>query len=296
MAVTLSREALAPFPRFSLANSPYPAHGDGRAVDLYPAERRRAVAPSPVAGEVVATHTVRCPSRPYAADRDHLVLVATTGEATAGAPPGTVARVLHVEPTVAPGDVVAVGEPLGRTVRSGYFAPWVADHLHLGFREPDGDLRRARGSLAVGVGVPVAPLSWDGTAEVVAVGDTYAVLGAPARDGRGYAAVGSEAGLPLDGGLVHYAGGRVVGSGALDGAAASGTVSLLGTPVGDREGRRVDWGDVAVLVDGEPVTGLSLAASRAGPVATLVARDHDLAVGDGVTVSLARSDDPVRLG
>lgn len=301
MAVTLTAEVLGPFPRFSLFNSPYPAHADGRAVDLYLQERRDALAPSPVAGEVLATETVRCPDRPYAADADHLVLVATDGAATTGGPADLVARILHVEPRVEPGDRVAVGDPLGRTVRSGYFAPWVADHLHLGVRPADANHRRARGSLPLRVDVPVEPLAWDGTGVVVSTGETYADLDAPAHPVAGYAALASDDGLPLDGGLVHYAGGGVIGSGVpgghADGDREDGApVSLLGTPVGDREGRLVRWRDVAVRVDGEPVTGLSLAAVRDGAGAKLVGPDHGLSVGDRVTVTLARTADPVRLG
>jgi len=160
--VTLDGDVLARYPRASFYNSPYPAHDAGCAVDLYPdgvAERSEATesvsrvaassaadwretagratrAPSPVAGEVVETRTVRCPPQPYAADNDHLVVV-DTGE--------YLARILHVEPAVEPGDCVDVGDDLGRLVRSGFFAPWVANHIHLGFRERDGDAVRASG-------------------------------------------------------------------------------------------------------------------------------------------------------
>lgn len=280
MAVTLAREVVERYPQFSLYNSPYPAHDAGCAVDLYLDERRNAVAPSPVAGEVLETRTVTCPDRPYAADHDHLVLV-DAGDA--------VARILHVDPSVEPGDRVTVGDPLGRTVRSGFFAPWVADHVHLGFRDPGANLHRASGSLPLELDVRVRGIAWDGTGEVVSAGDTYAVLDAPGHPGGGYAAVASDGGVPLDGGLVHYAGG-----GALD--HHDGEVSLLGTVVGDADGRDVTWRDVAVLANGRRMTGLSFAASRDRLGAKLVRRDHDLAAGDRVEVSIVPSEDPVRLG
>ena len=158
MAVTLPATVLRRYRRFTLYNSPYTAHDRGRAVDLYPGDATRpdpgdgdpVPAPSPVAGEVIGTRTARAPAKPYAADDDHLLLVDTAAgdggiEARDGESP--VARILHVDPAVEPGDRVAVGDPLGRLVRAGFFAPWVANHLHLGFRSPGADLHRASGSL-----------------------------------------------------------------------------------------------------------------------------------------------------
>jgi len=277
--------------RFSLFNSPYPAHADGRAVDLYPASD---VGVSPVSGVVAATRTVGCPDRPYAADRDHLIVVEPDDDwlAAAGVDPGPgagpVARILHVEPAVEPGDRVAVGDPLGGLVRSGFFGRWVDRHLHLGLRPADRDPHRASGSLPLAAGVDVAPLSWDGRGTVVATGPSHAVLDAPTPDG-GFAAV-AAGGVPLDGGLTHYAGG-----GAL--APADGPLRLLGGRVGVADGRTVAWEPVDVLANGERIVGLSLFAARdPGYGAKLVAPDHDLRVGDAVRVRIESSDDPIRLG
>jgi len=63
------------YERFSLYNSPYPAHDRGRAIDLYSGTD----VPSPVSGTMLDTRTVDCPSRPYAVDHDHLLLI-DTGE------------------------------------------------------------------------------------------------------------------------------------------------------------------------------------------------------------------------
>ncbi len=281
--VTLSGDVVGRYDRFSLFNSPYPAHDAGRAVDLYPSD---GVAASPVAGEVLATRTVRCPPRPYAADHDHLILV-DCGD--------VVARLLHVDPSVAAGDRVAVGDPLGELVRSGFFGRWVDDHVHLGFREHDQNLRRATGSLPLTVDVGVEGVGWDGTGEVVETGPTHVRLDAPRLDrGRGFAALGSDDGTPLDGGLVHYAGGGALTS-------AEGTVSFLGTPVGRADGRRVEWADVALSVADDAgrrrATGLSLFASQVRFGAKIVFHEgHDLSVGDRLTVSVEPAADPVRLG
>ncbi|MFB6191719.1 MAG: hypothetical protein ABEI11_00175 [Haloarculaceae archaeon] len=296
--VSLPRATVRRYERFSLYNSPYPAHDRGRAIDLYPGagSGTRATAASPVAGDVLETRTVRCPPKPYAVDHDHLIVI-DAGE--------HLARILHVEPTVAAGDSVAVGDPLGELVRSGFFGRWVDDHLHLGFRDSDADPYRATGSLPVEPAVEVTPLAWDGTGTVVETGPEHALLDAPRRpggraDAGGFVALASDGGVPLDGGLVHYAGGGVLADGA-------GDLSLLGQPIGRADGRDVTWDPVDVLVDraGEGggagdrtrATGLSLFASRVPFGAKLVFHEgHDLAVGDRVTVTLRPSDDPIRLG
>ncbi|SDN02478.1 hypothetical protein SAMN04487949_3208 [Halogranum gelatinilyticum] len=280
MAVTLPAEVLERYRRFSLYNSPYPAHDHGCAVDLYP-ETNDGL--SPVAGEVLATKTVRCPDQPYAVDHDHLIVI-DCGD--------VVARILHVEPAVEPGDVVAVGDSLGPMVRSGFFGQWVDNHVHLGFREPGQNYLRAGGSLPVEADVTVEPLDWDGTGEVVAVGETYAVLDAPTHPAPGdyFAGITADDGAVLDGGLTHYTGGGIL-------TATTGPVSFLGTQVGVADGRDVTWDDVEVLANGERVVGLSLfAAQDSGFGAKLVAFDHDFAVGDAVEVTVRPTDDPVRLG
>jgi hypothetical protein len=94
MAVVLPASALDGYRRFSLYNSPFPAHDRGCAIDLYPHGER---APSPVAGTVVDTRTVRAPPKPYAAEHDHLIVV-DAGD--------RLARLLHVDPVVAAGDEV----------------------------------------------------------------------------------------------------------------------------------------------------------------------------------------------
>ncbi|QLH84625.1 hypothetical protein [Halosimplex pelagicum] len=301
MAVTLSAEALAPFRRVTLYDSPFDAHDRGCAVDLYPGDAGgdtlrpnpeggpRIDAPSPVAGEVVETRTVRAPSRPYAVAEDHLILV-DTGDA--------VARILHVDPVVEPGERVAVGDSLGRLVRAGFFAPWVANHLHLGFREYGANHHRAAGSLALELdpALGVEPLDWDGTGTVVAASDTYAVLDSPAHPDpgdrfAGVAATDAE-GDPLgvlDGGLPHYDwGGLLRGRDATGEADGDGLldVFLLGERVGRAEGRDVAWTDPTVLANGEPVTGIALALGRDDAGVKLVGEGVDLPVGTDVTVEI----------
>ncbi|MFB6360832.1 MAG: hypothetical protein ABEH59_05865 [Halobacteriales archaeon] len=257
-------------------NSPYHAHRDGRAVDLYP----ESGAPSPVAGEVVRHQRVSCPTRSYAEAHDHL-LVVDTGDA--------LARLLHVEPSVTVGDQVAVGDDLGRLIRSGYYAPWVENHLHLGFRPPDGNALRAAGSLPLELGVPIEPVGWDGVGTVVETGPTHVRLDAPGHPDPGgpfagiAATVGNSAGeacRALDGGLPHYAGAGLDGGG-------KGLVTLLGTVVGEADQGQVSWTDVEVRANGEPVYGLSLGAFRDRLGAKLVSWSRlPAAEGDTVEVTI----------
>jgi len=277
MAVTIPRDVLFQYYRFSLYNSPFDAHDEGCAIDLYPDGER---APSPVAGEVLDTKTVRAPPKAYAAEHDHLILV-DTGD--------TVARLLHVDPAVEPGETVTVGDDLGELVRAGFFAPWVPNHIHLGFRAPDTNPYRASGSLPVDVAVDVTPLSWDGTGTVAEAGETWVRLDEPAHPTPGESFVGiandadgGDSGV-LDGGLPHYSGGGLLGRDGTDAAA------LAGQRVGTADGRTVAWDDLTVLANGEPITGIALFCGRERFGAKLVGEDIDLSGGDEVRVTVERA-------
>ena len=303
--VRLPPSVVGQYRRFSLYNSPYPAHDRGCAIDLYPADNRGL---SPVAGEVLETRTVRAPPKPYAADEEFLILVNVDPDRTGlevGWPDdeGVVARMLHVRPHVSPGDTVAVGDDLGPMVRSGFFAPWVGNHVHLGFRRAEQNLLRAGGSLPLTAGVDVEPLAWDGIGTVTETGDTYAVLDAPTHPAPGErfagvaGRVGAEdgTGVVLDGGLAHYTGGGLPGR-ELAAQPESGAVSFLGHHVGDATGRNVVWRDVDVLANGERITGMSLFTGLDPEFgAKLVCPDRGFAVGDEVKVTVRDSDDPIRL-
>jgi len=273
MRVTLGRRVLSQYRRFSLYNSPYVAHQSGRAIDLYP-PADATIAPSPVAGEVADTLTVDAPPKPYAAEKDHLVLV-DTGE--------YVARLLHVNPRVAAGDAVGIGDPLGTLVRAGFFAPWVPNHVHLEFRDPGADPYRASGSNPVDVALDIEPVPWDGAGTVVETGSAYARLDRPAHPAPDeyFAGLASGGGV-LDGGFPHYDWGGLLGG--------PGPAEIAGTRVGSVSDRDVAWHDATMLANGDPVTGIALFCGRDTLGAKLVGREVDLSVGDEVSVSVRLTD------
>lgn len=284
--VGLPPNVLSRYPRFSVYNSPYTAHDDGCAIDLYPdnEEPRTHFAPSPVTGEVVDTRTVTAPSKPYAVEHDHLIVVDTGDH---------LVRMLHVDPAVDPGDTVDVGDSLGELVRSGFFAPWVANHIHLGFRKHGTNPVRASGSLPLDLPVEIEPLAWDGTGRVVETGGTFVVLDSPTHPAPGnrfagiQTIVGDDDGddMVLDGGLPHYEGGGVLGTPERR-AGHTRPVSFLGSRVGLATGRNVTWDDVEIRVNGDPITGISLFVSMEQFGAKLVCPGHDFSVGDPVSVSV----------
>ncbi|MFP8955504.1 hypothetical protein ACLI4Y_02160 [Natrialbaceae archaeon A-CW3] len=309
-AVTVGPDVLEGYARFSLYNSPYPAHDDGSAIDLYPGtlrDGRTTEAPSPVSGTVLETRTVRAPPKPYAPEHDHLLLIECTAPASVE---GLVARVLHVEPAVEAGATVEAGDSLGRLVRAGFFAPWVDNHLHVGFRTADQHLYRATGSLPIELGLEVTPLEWDGTGTVVETGETYAVLDAPRHldPGNGFVGIAADGGGVLDGGIPHYDGGGVLSrdddqnrrNGKVEGRHEGdgecrrneSEVRLNDDVLGVSEGRTIAWNDVTVTVDGTPVTGLSCFCARDGGFgAKLICPDRTFDVGSDVRVGVERSGD-----
>lgn len=287
MAVTLSSDILFQYTRFTLFNSPYVAHDAGCAIDLYPEGE---LAPSPVAGTIIETKQVTAPPQPYAAPHDYLILI-DTGE--------YVARLLHVEPTVEPGDTVAVGDPLGPLVRAGFFAPWVPNHIHLGFRPYDANHYRASGSLPIRPAIEVEPLPWDGTGTVIERGETWVRLDAPEHPAPGNQFVGLESdGGVLDGGFPHYEYGGLLGGGSTPRVAGT----LVGQPVDTERSQPSNlsanqlsaqplrWDGCTVRANGYPVTGIALYCARDSFGIKLVGEDIPLEQGEDVQVSVVRND------
>ncbi len=108
--------------RFSFFNSPYPAHKQGKAVDIYSSL-------SPVEGKV---------KKIVKLSGDYLILIECLEN------PNVFAKILHIKPSVKVGEKINFGDQLGIFVRSKFFDPWTDNHLHLELREKE-DAVRARG-------------------------------------------------------------------------------------------------------------------------------------------------------
>ena len=281
--ITIPADVIKQYELFTLVNSPYTAHDEGRAIDLYPPE---GTAPSPVSGEVIDIKTVQAPSQPYAVEQDHLIIIDTdVGQRTyytAGGEPA-VARVMHVEPTVSVGDIVEGGESLGNLVRAGFFAPWVKNHLHVGFRAPEPNYTRASGSLPLSADIDVEPLRWDGTGTIKEAGKTYAMLDLPEHPSPGdtFVGIADDSGkVAIDGGLPHFDRGGVFGD-------YTGNLKLLETTIGEVQDGMVEWSPVQVYANTTPIMGLSLFAARTNDFgARLVCPEHSFSVGTEVSVEI----------
>lgn len=108
--------------RFSFFNSPYPAHKHGKAVDIYSSL-------SPVDGRV---------KKIIKLSHDYVILIECSEN------PEIFAKILHIKPSVKPGEKINSGNELGTFIRSKFFDPWTDNHLHLELRKKE-DPVRARG-------------------------------------------------------------------------------------------------------------------------------------------------------
>jgi len=129
--------------RVSFFNSPYLAHFEHRAVDIYPLSSK---APSPVEGRVRYIYEFSAPKTKQfqMPTKEYLIAIETPISSE------YLVRILHVKPGVMVGDYVNVDEPLGEMIRNGHFDTWTDRHLHVEIR-PHDDLLRARGGLPIRV-------------------------------------------------------------------------------------------------------------------------------------------------
>jgi len=186
-------------------------HFELRAVDIYP---ELPFAPSPVAGKVVAIRkfTARKPKYFLAPQHDYIITIQPKQSST------KVVRILHVAPHVEIGQLVEVGDQLGRILRSGFYDFWTDPHLHVEVR-PKEDFIRARGGMSLepklGKVKQINGPKMDFKAKVVLCKPEYVLLrGVPTVK------VGAFTGLSvlidgrvgaLDGGVPHYGWGAVMG-------------------------------------------------------------------------------------
>lgn len=121
---------------FSFFGSPYPAHKEFAAVDIYQGRDFGDVAQSPVDGKVFKILRFDSPSPTPKSLPEYLILIQNRNY---------LARIMHVEPTVKEGDDIHVGDEIGKFINNGYFFFWADADMHLEIRDRDNYLRAKGG-------------------------------------------------------------------------------------------------------------------------------------------------------
>ena len=128
---------------FSIGTSPYYAHQNAIAIDIYPQltiDNYNVV--SPISGKVLQIKELKAPKPRFkeGIDREYLTIIKNPHDNK------TVFKVLHIKPEVQPGQKLELGDQFGKTIRNGYFAPWSSPHIHLEMKRPE-EVLRAKGGL-----------------------------------------------------------------------------------------------------------------------------------------------------
>ncbi len=127
---------------FTVGTSPYYAHQHALGIDIYHSlflDNYEVL--SPISGEILKVKTLIAPKPKFVGgiDKDYLILVKNPQN------PEITYKILHVKSDdIQVGDQIKIGDPLGTTIRNGYFAKWSSPHLHLEVR-PSHDAIRASG-------------------------------------------------------------------------------------------------------------------------------------------------------
>ena len=182
---------------YSFFNSPYIGHRSGAALDVYfsslplfPMEF----------GKVVEIRRVRAPKN-LPMEEDYVIAIEISDNICL--------KVLHVKPNVKEGDKLALGDPLGEMLISGFFMPWSSKHAHFELRSCE-DRIRARGAF------PLTPIiqrlvpQVSGREFVVKEKHEHFYWLVPRRtSGMGLTPIGNP---PVEGGIPHYKYGAVFGN------------------------------------------------------------------------------------
>ena len=128
---------------FSIGTSPYYAHQHGLAIDVYHTltlENYEVL--SPVSGKILKIKTLKAPKPKFlnGVDIDYLILMNNPSNSK------ILWKMMHVKPYIQVGEHIEIGDPIGETIRNGYFSYWSSPHLHLEIR-PVNDAIRARGGI-----------------------------------------------------------------------------------------------------------------------------------------------------
>lgn len=122
----------------SFCNSPFPAHRDYGALDIYPLDAKfnDSVA-CPVNGIVKEVRRFSSPS--LSPDKPPIYEYLTLIESDDN--PSVYVKIIHACPKVSVDESVKVGDKIAALVRSGYYPFWVDPHIHVELRKPEDPLR-----------------------------------------------------------------------------------------------------------------------------------------------------------
>ena len=135
------RVSISKMSHFSIGTSPYYAHQHGLAIDIYQnLKLKNYEVISPISGKIEKIKAIRAPKAKFSdgIDVDYLILVSNPSNAK------IVWKIMHIFPYVDEGEMINIGDTLGKTIRNGYFAYWSSPHIHLELRDSS-DPIRARG-------------------------------------------------------------------------------------------------------------------------------------------------------
>jgi hypothetical protein len=243
--------------RFAFFNSPYPSHKENTGVDLYPGKEFGCEAQSPVDGVVELIRRVKAPKgRGFeAADHDTVIIIKNDANHE------TITKLLHVDPFIEVEEKISVGDPIGTTLRSGYYGWGTSAHIHAEVRNPS-DPIRARGGyrlnlIEVDYGEPITEFA----GSVAYSRPEYTMI---ETESNCTGIVGSVNGNPavIEGGIPYYG---WLGAHILD-PPEEGTIEFMGEPIAEITERfnRSCKGigeNYSFTVDGEVVFGVSLTLS-----------------------------------
>ncbi|MGC8497342.1 MAG: hypothetical protein ACP5NL_05030 [Thermoplasmata archaeon] len=176
-------------------NSPFIAHREFKALDIFNGSRTYTDISAPVSGRVIEhkVHTMRKNGM-----REHVIVI-DSGRAYV--------KILHAAPALNINDYVDAGELLGTLYQSPYFMPWTDPHIHIEIR-PKTDYLRARGGFKLDLEDYELNGKFEAYDEYI-VRDSYILRKIkPASYGPFYGA--GDAGL-IDGGYPYYKYGTVIG-------------------------------------------------------------------------------------
>ena len=229
----------------SFFNSPYAGHSRGTAVDVYPSEREWGWSVlSPVSGSIANIRKMSMGRAKPFETAEHDFAVGIKPEES----DDLLVRIMHLTPSVRPGDPVDVGTVIGSTLRSRYFNYWTGPHFHAEVMALQ-DFHRSTMSIPLQVELGESVLRQEsGTAdnqEVLEVSEDCAMVDG---SGLGVYQCGPYYGIPvatgegkrvgiLDAGVSHYGHGAIVGSDPIE---DSEGVHLLGYGMGQIEWTRGD--------------------------------------------------------